>query len=147
HPAQAPAIIMLHEGLGSIRTWGPFPAVLAEATGAGVVVYSRDGYGSSPLAQTALPPDYIRRHAREVLPRVLDTVGFTTGLLLGHSDGASMAAAYAGSAEDPRLRGLVLLAPHFVVEPETLAEIRNAREAFATRGLRERLARYHDDVD
>jgi pimeloyl-ACP methyl ester carboxylesterase len=146
-PAHSPTIVMLHEGLGSIRTWGEFPRLLSEATGASVFVYSRDGYGSSPLAQEKLPIDYIRRHASAVLPRILDEIGFSRGILLGHSDGASMAAAYAGTANDPRVRGLVLMAPHFFVEEATLAEIRNARVAYENRDLRQRLSRYHEDVD
>lgn len=146
-PGRAPTIVFLHEGLGSIRTWGEFPSLLAEAVAASVFVYSRDGYGNSPVAQKALPVDYIRRHALNVLPRLLDAIGFSRGILLGHSDGASMAAAYAGTVDDKRLRGLVLMAPHFCVEAETLAEIRNAREAWRARDLRQRLARYHADVD
>lgn len=145
--SQSPTIVMLHEGLGSIRTWGEFPRRLSERTGAGVFVYSRASYGASMPDHNGLPIDYVRRHALNALPKILDTIGFHAGILLGHSDGASMAAAYAGSIDDPRLRGIVLMAPHFLVEPETLVEIRNAREAFQTRDLRERLARYHANVD
>lgn len=146
-PARAPTIVMLHEGLGSIGIWGEFPRLLHEATGMSVFAYSRDGYGASPLSQPHLPIDYIRRHALKVLPRILDEIGFSRGILLGHSDGASMTAAYAGTIDDPRVRGLVVLAPHFCVEEETLAEIRNARVAFETRDLRQRLSRHHSDVD
>jgi pimeloyl-ACP methyl ester carboxylesterase len=140
-------IVMVHEGLGSVRTWGEFPRLLAEATGASVLAYSRDGYGSSPVAQSELSVDYIRRHALGVLPNILNEIDFTKGILLGHSDGASMALAYAGNIEDPRVKGLVLMAPHFCVEPETLAEIRHARTVFKSGDLRQRLARYHADVD
>jgi len=147
HPSHAPTIVMLHEGLGSISTWGDFPRRLSERTGAGVFVYSRAGYGASPPAHAQFPIDYIKRHALNILPKLLDAIGFGQGVLLGHSDGASMVVAYAGHVEDSRLRGLVLMAPHFCVEPETLAEIRIAREAFETRDLRQRLARYHKDVD
>jgi pimeloyl-ACP methyl ester carboxylesterase len=146
-PSHAPTIVMLHEGLGSIATWGDFPRRLSERTGAGVFAYSRSGYGGSPSTQARLSVDYIRRHALGALPKILDTIGFGRGILLGHSDGASMCAAYAGNVEDRRMRGLVLMAPHFCVEPETLAEIRNAREAFERRDLRQRLARYHENVD
>lgn len=146
-PSSSPTFIMLHEGLGSIDTWGEFPRLIHERTGASVFVYSRAGYGASPRTDTSLPLDYIHHHASEVLPGILDAIGFKEGILLGHSDGASMAAAYAGATNDPRVRGLVLMAPHFCVEPETLAEIRNAREAFLNRNLRDRLARYHADVD
>jgi pimeloyl-ACP methyl ester carboxylesterase len=146
-PSRLPTIVMVHEGLGSIRTWGDFPRLLSEATGASVLVYSREGYGSSPLTQTELPLEYIRQHALKVLPRILDEIEFAGGILLGHSDGASMVAAYAGTINDPRVGGLVLIAPHFCVEEETLAEIRNARVAFESGDLRERLSRYHADVD
>jgi pimeloyl-ACP methyl ester carboxylesterase len=143
----APAIVMLHEGLGSVDTWGDFPRLLSERTGAGVFIYSRAGYGASPSVQARFPIDYIKQHALHILPKILDAIDFHSGILLGHSDGASMVAAYAGNAADSQTRGLVLMAPHFFVEPETIAEIRNAREAFENKDLRQRLARYHKDVD
>lgn len=143
----SPAIVMLHEGLGSIDTWGDFPHRLFEHTGMSVFVYSRAGYGASPSVDRKLPLDYIKRHALEALPGILDAIGFREGILMGHSDGASMAAAYAGATRDPRLRGLVLMAPHLFVEPETLAEIKRARAAFLEGRLRQRLARYHADVE
>lgn len=146
-PAHSPTIIMLHEGLGSIKTWGEFPPRLFERTGAGVFVYSRAGYGASPPIGHGLPTDYIKRHALGVLPKILEAIGFRRGILLGHSDGASMAAAYAAGIDDSRIAGLVLMAPHFFVEPETLSEIRNAREAYKTSDLRQRLSRYHSYVD
>jgi len=146
-PAHSPTIVMLHEGLGSIKTWGDFPRRLSERTGAGIFVYSRAGYGASPPFGRGLPIDYIKRHALDVLPKILEAIGFRRGMLLGHSDGASMAAAYAGNSDDPRIIGLVLIAPHFIVEPETLAEIRKARQAYEARDLRQRLARYHNYVD
>ena len=146
-PAHSPTIVMLHEGLGSIKTWGDFPRRLSERTGAGIFVYSRAGYGASPPFGRSLPIDYIKRHALDVLPKILEAIGFRRGMLLGHSDGASMAAAYAGNSDDPRIIGLVLIAPHFIVEPETLAEIRKARQAYEARDLRQRLARYHNYVD
>jgi pimeloyl-ACP methyl ester carboxylesterase len=146
-PSAAPMIVMLHEGLGSVDTWGDFPRRLSERTGAGVFIYSRAGYGASPPVLAQFPVDYIKQHALQILPKILDAIDFHSGILLGHSDGASMVAAYAGNAADSRTRGLVLMAPHFFVEPETIAEIRNAREAFENKDLRQRLARYHKDVD
>jgi pimeloyl-ACP methyl ester carboxylesterase len=146
-PAHSPTIVMLHEGLGSIKTWGEFPRRICERTGAGVFVYSRAGYGASLPSGHDLPIDYIKRHALDVLPKILETIALRRGILLGHSDGASMAAAYAGGRDDPRIIGLVLMAPHFFVEPETLGEIRNAREAYKARDLRQRLSRYHSYVD
>src|ERR1051325_4414122 len=146
-PDMAPVIVMLHEGLGAVTTWGDFPAKLAEQTGCGVFVYSRAGYGKSSTITLPRPLDYMQREAAEVLPALLDTIGFRRGILLGHSDGASIAAQYAGTHQDHRVRGLVLMAPHFFVEPEGLAEIRNARAAYETTDVRARLARHHADVD
>jgi len=146
-PDAAPTFLMLHEGLGSVSTWGEFPQKLSEKTGCGVFVYSRAGYGKSSTVMLPRPLDYMQREAADVLPPLLDAIGFRRGILLGHSDGASIAAQYAGSHQDHRVRGLVLIAPHFFVEPEGLAEIRKARAAFETTDLRERLARHHADVD
>src|SRR5882724_10280531 len=91
-PDRAPTIVMLHEGLGSAALWGDFPDRLQAATGIGVFVYSRAGYGASTLASLPRPLDYMSREALDVLPAVLDTIGFARGVLLGHSDGASIAA-------------------------------------------------------
>jgi pimeloyl-ACP methyl ester carboxylesterase len=146
-PDAAPTIVMLHEGLGSVSTWSEFPQKVAEHTGAGVFVYSRAGYGRSSTITLPRPLDYMQREGTEVLPALLDAIGFTRGILFGHSDGASIAAYYAGSHQDHRVRGLVLMAPHFFVEPEGLAEIRNARTAYQSTDLRTRLARHHADVD
>jgi pimeloyl-ACP methyl ester carboxylesterase len=146
-PDAAPTFLMLHEGLGSVSTWGEFPQKLSEKTGAGVFAYSRAGYGKSSTITLPRPLDYMQREAAEVLPKLLDAIGFRRGFLLGHSDGASIAAQYAGSHQDHRVGGLVLMAPHFFVEAEGLAEIRNARTAYETTDLRVRLARHHTDVD
>lgn len=146
-PGAAPTIVLLHEGLGSISTWGSFPSALAERTGLGVFVYSRAGHGRSSAATLPRPLDYMQRHAVEVVPKLLDAIGFEHGVLFGHSDGASMAAWHAGRIQDPRVRGLILMAPHFFTEPESLAEIRRARESFTMGSLRPRLARHHDDVE
>ena len=146
-PGAAPTIVMLHEGLGSVSTWGGFPTALATRTGMGVFVYSRSGYGRSSPVPLPRPLDYMQRDAIAVLPKLLDAIGLQRGVLLGHSDGASIAAFYAGSVQDHRIRALVLMAPHFFTEPEGLAEIGRARENYATSDLRARLARHHDDVD
>src|ERR1044072_6070620 len=104
-PDAAPVIVMLHEGLGSVTTWGDFPNMLAERTGAGVFVYSRAGYGQSSTIALPRPLDYMQREATEVLPQLLDAIGFKRGILLGHSDRATIAAYYAGSLQDHGLRG------------------------------------------
>jgi pimeloyl-ACP methyl ester carboxylesterase len=146
-PDAAPTLVVLHEGLGSVRLWGDFPAQLAAATGAGVFVYSRAGYGKSSSVALPRPLDYMQREALDVLPKLLEAIGFRRGLLIGHSDGASIATIYAGSVQDHRIRGLVLIAPHFFVEDVGVASIAQARDAYATTDLREKLARWHADVD
>jgi pimeloyl-ACP methyl ester carboxylesterase len=146
-PEAAPTIVMLHEGLGCVGLWGDFPDRLQAATGAGVLVYSRAGYGKSSPVALPRPLSYMHDEAREVLPRLLDAIGFQRGLLLGHSDGASIAAIYAGSHQDHRVGGLVLMAPHFFTEDAGIASIVEARTAYETTDLRARLARWHADVD
>ena len=146
-PDAAPTIVMLHEGLGCVGLWGAFPEQLAAATGAGVFVYSRAGHGRSSPGKLPRTIAFMHEEALDVLPRVLAAIGFTRGVLFGYSDGASIATIYAGSVQDHRVRGLVLLAPHFFAEEAGLAEIRRSGEAFKTGSLREKLKRWHADVD
>jgi pimeloyl-ACP methyl ester carboxylesterase len=146
-PSAAPTIVMLHEGLGSVGLWGDFPEKLQAATSAGVFAWSRAGYGASTPAKLPRPIDYMHREALDVLPRLLDAIGFQRGLLVGHSDGASIAAIYAGSHQDHRLRGIVLIAPHFIVEDVSVTSIAEIRKAYETGGLKAKLARWHSDVD
>lgn len=146
-PAEAPTIVLLHEGLGCVALWRDFPARLAEATGFGVFAYSRAGYGTSDPRPLPWPLDYMTREAMDVLPEVLDAIGFRRGILAGHSDGATIAAIHAGSVEDFRVRGVVLMAPHFFTEPMGLASIAKAREAYDAGDLRARLGKYHANVD
>src|SRR6476660_2853704 len=96
-PESAPTIVMLHEGLGSTGLWGDFPEKLQAATGAGVFAYSRAGYGASTPVKLPRPLNYMHMEAFDVLPKLLEGTGFRRGILLGHSDGASIAAIYAGS--------------------------------------------------
>jgi pimeloyl-ACP methyl ester carboxylesterase len=146
-PDVAPTLVLLHEGLGCVRLWGDFPDRLAAATGAGVFVYSRAGYGRSSDVPLPRPLSYMHDEACAVLPRLLEAIGFRRGLLIGHSDGASIATIYLGSIEDHRVGGLVLIAPHFFIEDMGLAAIARAREAYATTDLRGKLARWHVHVD
>ena len=143
----APTIVMLHEGLGSAALWGDFPQQLQEATGAGVFVYSRAGYGASSPVKLPRPLDYMHREALDVLPKLLDQIGFRRGLLLGHSDGGSIAAIYAGGLADHRIEGIVLIAPHFVVEDVSVASIAEIKTTYENTDLRAKLARWHKDVD
>jgi pimeloyl-ACP methyl ester carboxylesterase len=146
-PDQAPTLVLLHEGLGCVGLWNNFPEKLAAATGTGVFVYSRAGYGKSSPVSLPRPLSYMHDEARETLPKLLDAIGFRRGLLIGHSDGASIAAIYAGGHQDHRVGGLVLIAPHFFTEDPGIASIVEARKAYETGDLRARLARWHDDVD
>jgi pimeloyl-ACP methyl ester carboxylesterase len=146
-PHAAPTIVLLHEGLGCVEGWGRFANELAAATGAGVISYSRAGYGRSSPSKLPRPVSFMHDEARDVLPRVLAAIDFRRGLLIGHSDGASIAAIYAGTIQDHRVRGLVLIAPHFFTEDMGLAEIARAKAAFDAGPLRAKLARVHADPD
>jgi pimeloyl-ACP methyl ester carboxylesterase len=146
-PEQAPAIVMLHEGLGSAALWGDFPEKLQAATGAGVFVYSRAGYGGSSPVELPRPLDYMHREALDVLPKLLEAIGFRRGILVGHSDGASIAAIYVGGIQDHRVRAIALIAPHFVVEDISVASIAEIKTSYETTELRAKLARWHKDVD
>jgi pimeloyl-ACP methyl ester carboxylesterase len=146
-PDQAPTLVLLHEGLGSAALWGDFPQQLQEATGAGVFVYSRAGYGASSPVTLPRPLDYMHREALDVLPELLDSIGFRRGILVGHSDGASIAAIYAGGRQDFRVHAIALMAPHFVVEDISVKSIAEIKTTYETTNLREKLARWHKDVD
>jgi pimeloyl-ACP methyl ester carboxylesterase len=146
-PAAPPAIVMLHEGLGSAALWGDFPDRLAATAGVTVFAYSRAGYGASSPVALPRPLSFMHDEAKHVLPLLLDAIGFKRGLLLGHSDGASIAAIYAGSVQDHRVRGLTLIAPHFITEDMGIAAIRNIAAAYEGGDLKRRLARWHKNVD
>jgi pimeloyl-ACP methyl ester carboxylesterase len=146
-PGDAPTLILLHEGLGCVGMWGDFPDKLQKATGCGAFVTSREGYGQSSPAKLPRPLSFMHREAQDTLPKILDAIGFQCGLLVGHSDGASIAAIYSGSHQDHRVGGIVLIAPHFIVEDATIVSIAEMRRAYDSTDLRARLARYHADVD
>ncbi|MEO0381234.1 MAG: alpha/beta hydrolase [Pseudomonadota bacterium] len=146
-PSQAPTLIMLHEGLGALALWRDWPAELAAQTGMGVLAYSRAGYGRSSPASLPRPLDYMSLEAAQVLGPVLDAAGVQRCTLLGHSDGATIAGIYAGSVSDLRVRGLILIAPHFFTEPEGLAAIRAAGDAYENGDLKAKLARHHNHPD
>ena len=143
----SPTLVLLHQGLGSVAAWGRFADRLAAATGAGVFAYSRAGYGRSSPSKLPRRVSFMHEEATDVLPRVLAAMDFQRGVLIGHSDGASIAAIYAGTIEDHRVHGLVLIAPHFFTEEMGLAEIARAKAAFEAGPLRARLACAHADPD
>ncbi len=146
-PSDAPTIVLLHEGLGCAAQWKNFPQELATATGFGVFAYSRSGYGHSDPAELPRPIDYMTQEATKVLPVVLDKIGFRRGILMGHSDGATIAAIYAGFVSDPRVRGTILMAPHFFTEDLGLKSIAAAKIAYETTDMRERMSKYHLNPD
>lgn len=151
HPALTaqPTLVLLHEGLGSVALWRDFPDKLAQVTGCPVVSYSRAGYGHSDPTSIPRPLTYMHDEARDVLPHLLDAIQARQVILIGHSDGASIALIYAGVSRDPRLSALTLIAPHVFTEPLCLNSIADAREAYnqPQSKLRDGLARYHSNVD
>jgi pimeloyl-ACP methyl ester carboxylesterase len=142
--AAQPTIVFLHEGLGSVTMWRDFPAQVCTATGRAGLVYSRAGYGQSSRATQPLPPTYMHYEAWEVLPALLAQLGIERPVLLGHSDGATIALLYA-SRYDTTV--CIAMAPHLWVEDISLRSIAAARLAFETTDLRSKLAKFHCDVD
>jgi len=141
----APTLVFLHEGLGSVALWKQFPRQVVDATGSPALVYSRYGYGKSERLAFARKVDYMHREALDVLPEVLDQLGIEAPVLIGHSDGASIALIHAGAGKRP-VRGVVAMAPHVFVEDITVQSIAEAKVTFESTDLAERLGRYHDDV-
>ena len=143
--ATRPTLVFLHEGLGSVALWKSFPLEVAEASGCPALLYSRYGYGKSDRLLAPRTVDYMHREALDVLPEVLDRLGIDNPILVGHSDGASIALIHAGAGKRP-VRGVVAMAPHVFVEDITVQSIAEAGETFRTTDLPQRLGRYHDDV-
>jgi pimeloyl-ACP methyl ester carboxylesterase len=143
----APTVVLLHEGLGCVALWRDFPEALATATGCGVFAYSRFGYGGSDPVTLPRPMTYMHDEALTVLPGVLDAADIRRAVLLGHSDGGSIAAIYAGAARDARIAGVVMMAAHFFVEDLNIESIREIKQSYEQGDLRPRLARYHRDVE
>jgi len=144
----APTLVFLHEGLGSVSMWRDFPERVAAETRCPALVYSRRGYGNSTPIAGARAPDYMHVEATSTLPALLDILAIDDLVLIGHSDGASIALIHAGASNRPKqVRGVVALAPHVFVEPLSIASIERAREQYETTDLRAGLARHHADVD
>jgi pimeloyl-ACP methyl ester carboxylesterase len=147
-PAPTPApIVLLHEGLGSVSTWREFPSALAAATGRDVFAYSRLGHGRSAARGGGLAVDFMHVEADGVVPRVLDAAGIDRAVLLGHSDGGSIALLAAARWPD-RIAALALEAPHVFVEDLSVASIAAIGQRFLADGdLKRRLAAHHEHVD
>ena len=145
----APLLVFLHEGLGSIAMWKDFPQQLCEAGGLRGLVFSRPGYGrSTPRGpEETWDVDFMHRQAHEVLPAFFEANGLEEQpWLFGHSDGGSISLLYAARFPE-RVAGLIVLAPHIFVEDVTVANIEQARLAYLETDLPKKLGRYHDDVD
>lgn len=141
-----PTLVFLHEGIGSTSMWKRFPADLATATGCGALVYSRHGYGWSSGREAPFAVDYMHREALETLPELLDKRRIENPVLIGHSDGASIAIIHAGAGDRP-VRAVVVEAPHVFVEDLTIASIEQAKAAFRETDLKHKLSRYHKDPE
>lgn len=139
-------LIFLHEGLGSAGLWRDFPAYVTAATGYPALVYSRYGYGGSEVLRESRKPDYMHHEALEVLPALRQMLGIDDAILVGHSDGASIALIHAGAGIGP-VRALVLEAPHVFVEDESISGIEAAKTAYHTSDLPQKLGRHHTDPD
>lgn len=139
-----PTLVFLHEGLGSISQWRDFPAQVVAATGLPAVVYARHGHGQSDVLQQPLGVDFMHREALESLPELLRELRITGPILIGHSDGASIALIHAGSGHP--VLGLVAMAPHVFVEDISIEGIVAAKRAFEKTDLPQKLARHHRDA-
>lgn len=147
HPnPEAPAMVFLHEGLGSVSLWRDFPQRVADATGCEAVLYSRYGYGgSTPLAEPRTAR-YMHEEALETLPEFLDALGLERPMLFGHSDGGSIALIHGGGSHRA-VSGLIVMAPHVFVEEVALAGIKATGRMLEPSGLKQKLARHHREVD
>ncbi len=143
---EARTIVMLHEGLGSLGAWKNFPRDLAARTGCNVLVYSRYGHGGSDKLMEERPVAFMHHEGEVVLPELLDKLGIPRPILLGHSDGGSIALIFAGAYPE-RCAALILEAPHVFVEDLSVASITEAKMNYQTTNLPQKLARYHAHVD
>lgn len=146
-PPDVPTLVFLHEGLGSAGLWRDFPAKLAGATGCAALVYSRAGYGQSGPVILPRPVTYLHHEALVVLPELLAHLNVQNHILIGHSDGGSIALINAGGAARPGLLGVITEAAHVFNEPMIPPAIREAVEQYENGDLRAKLARYHQHVD
>ena len=147
HPvSNRPAIILLHEGLGSVAMWRNFPQILAERTSCEVIVYSRAGYGKSDPANLPREVSYMHDEGLKVLPQLIQQLGVSNPVLMGHSDGGSIALICSGGT-DVSLSAVIVMAPHIMNEQITVDSIEQAKVAWAQTDLPARLGRYHDDVE
>lgn len=143
-PRNAATLVFLHEGLGSVSMWRDFPERVAASTGCAALVYSRYGNGQSDVLREARAVDYMHVEALQALPALLEELGVVEPILIGHSDGGSIALIYAGARD--RVKGLVVLAPHVFVEDISVTSIAEAKTVFETTDLPQKLGRHHADA-
>lgn len=141
-----PTLVFLHEALGSVALWRDFPARVAAATGCRTLIWSRLGHGRSAPLPAPRTPRYLHAEALERLPPLLAALSIERPVLIGHSDGGSIALIHAAALPD-RVAGVVVMAPHEFVEEKALAGIRLAGESYAHSDWPQKLARYHRDPD
>ncbi len=147
-PEEAPTLVFLHEGLGCVAMWNDFPARLGQATGCGVLVYSRLGYGKSDPCSLPRPLDFMHEEGLNVLPEILNKLKIKDCVLIGHSDGGSISIIYAGGTPALPLRGLITEAAHVFCENITVNSIQKAKVNYEQSDLREKLKKYHgNNVD
>ncbi len=143
--AEAPWLVFLHEGLGCVSLWRDFPDKVARCSRAPALIYSRQGYGRSDALEGARDPDFMHVEALQVLPELLATLGIARPVLIGHSDGASIALIHA--AAHVATRGVALMAPHVLVEPTSRRSVADITRLYETTDLKARLGRHHAHVD
>ena len=147
HQMNRPTLVFLHEGLGSVAMWRDFPARVAQASGCRTLVYSRYGYGQSDQLAAPFTTDYMHREAQQVLPELLRSLAVKNPVLVGHSDGGSIALIHAGTAGiGKELAGIVVMAPHCFVEDVSISSIAAAKTTALNTDLLQKLAKYHRDA-
>lgn len=142
-PKDAPTLIFLHEGFGCVDMWHDFPAELSETTGCGALVYSRLGYGQSDPCSLPRSIRYIHDEGLTVLPELIKATDIRDCILIGHSDGGSIAIIYSGGTPAIPLRGLITEAAHVFCEEITIRSIQQTRKSYQKSGLRQKLEKYH----
>ena len=141
------SVILLHEGLGSVSMWKDIPEKIYEYTGFNVITYSRAGYGKSSSVRLPRPLNYMSIEANNYLPKFLDHFDLKNFYLIGHSDGGTIAALSSGEKKHVNHHGTILVAPHFFIENFNIKSIREIKNKYEKGGLKEKLSKYHDNVD
>jgi pimeloyl-ACP methyl ester carboxylesterase len=144
---QTPVLVLLHEGLGSISMWKEIPKLIHEKTKLNILTYSRFGYGKSSITDLPRPLDYMTVEAEKYLPMILKKLSIRKHFLIGHSDGATIAALGSLKSMNNNLLGTILIAPHFFVEQDNIIAIKNTTHQYKKGTLRTKLKKYHDNVD